>query len=482
MKLRSKAIQGAKWSTLQQVAGQLIEFSVFIVIARILGPAEFGLVALAAVVISLINPLVAQGLGAAIVQRDKLEPEHLDSVFWVNVGIGVLLAILLSSSSSLFANVFSQPLLSPVLICLSFSFILTSLTTVQEAVVRKELRFKALAIRVLSAKIIAGVIGITMALNDYGVWSLVARQLVNSIASVILLWRVSDWRPHKRFSKKHYLELFPFGIKVLANEILIFINRRSANLLIGYFLGTIALGFYNIAYRFMYLLLQLVSKAVHQVGMPTFAKIQHKPERLKKGLYEVTQIIALVSIPAFIGVVVLAPDIVSLLLGKKWLPAIPVFQILMLIGIVQTLLSPMVTILVGVGKPGIRLKLQVIDAIANLSLFFIVVHWGITAVAIAYTTIGYLMVPLWFRAVKKVVPIHFADYIKCLKGPFISSSTMVVWLITTQPTFIELFGNSAALFVSIITGALVYTMVIYFFFRDSITKVLLVLHELLLPS
>ena len=472
MSLRKKAIQGAKWSSIQQVVGQFVEFLVFVVIARILGPDEFGLVALAVVVISVVNPLVAQGLGSAIVQKDKLQEEHLNSVFWINLLVGLSLFLFISSTSTFWAQLFSQPLLAPVLAWLSISFLLASLKTVQEAVVRRELRFKELAVRTLTAKVISGVVGIAMAVNDYGVWSLVWRQLVNSAVSVALLWRISDWRPKFSFSKKHYLELFPFGVKILSSEMLIFVNRRSANLFIGFFLGVTALGFYNMAYRFMYLLLHVVSKAVHQVGMPTFARVQKFPARVKNGLYEVIQLIALISIPAFVGVIWLAPEIVSLLLGEKWLPAIPVFQILMLIGIVQSLLTPVGTVLVSIGQPGARLKLLVFDALANLIAFLIAVHWGIIAVAVAYVIVGCCMIPLWYGAIKKFVPITSSSIIKLLIPPSISSFCMILWIMVTQDQIFSVFNSVSDLTFVVTTGALVYAMIIFFFFRNSANRII----------
>lgn len=479
MKLRAKAIQGAKWSSIQQLFGKLVEFSVIVVIARILGPNEFGLVALAAVVVALITPLVIQGLGTAIVQKDKIEDEHLNSVFWVNFGIGIMLFILISITSSFWALFFSQPLLEPVLVWLSFSFVLTSLRTVQEAIVRREFRFKELAIRTLIAKILSGAVGVGMAINGFGVWSLVGRQLVNSAISMVLLWRISYWRPKLHFSKAHYLELFPFGIKVLANEMLVFVNRRSANLIIGFFMGPTALGFYNMANRFMNLLLQIVSKAVYQVGVPAFAKIQHSQSRVKNGIYEVIEIIGLVSIPVFIGVLFLAPEIVKVLLGEKWLPAIPVFQILMLIGIIQSLLSPLVTALVGIGQPGVRLKLQIIDAVANLLAFFIAVSWGIVAVALAYVIVGYCMVPLWFAAIKRFVPVTSGSVIKILIAPTVSSLFMIVWITTAADQLVSSLDLKLSLIFTIITGALVYSFFIIIFFKDSANRVISICKQVL---
>jgi len=479
--LRIKALHGAKWATIQNGLGQVIDFIIFITLARLLGPEEFGLVAIAIVVISLMSPFVTQGLGAAIVQKEKLESEHKDSVFWVNLAVGLLLTVFLVSTSDILASVFSVSQLAPVLSCVAFSFLFISLTTVQEALVRRELRIKELAVRSLIAKLIGGVLGVLLALNDFGVWSLVVKQLATALINMALLWKISTWRPRFRFSKVHFQELYPFGLKVLGNEVLVFVNRRSAHLIIAYFLGAVALSFYNIANRFMMLFLRLITQSVRQVGMPLFSRIQNSPEKVQKGFLEISQIIALISIPLFCGGSVLAPEIVSLLLGEKWLPAVPVFQILMLVGIVQSLLSPMVSVLVGLGYPGLRLKLQCIDAVVNIIGFFVAVHWGIVTVAYTYTVIGFLLWPLWYITVKKVVFIDTVEYFKIIIGPIVGTTVMAIWIIETQQSQLSFVGLTSTIF-SVVTGAIVYVLIMHFFFQSTSKKMMHIILDIFVKT
>ena len=478
MTLRKKAIHGVKWSIIQETAGQMIDFFSIIILARLLGPKDFGLVAMATVIIASLRPFISQGLGAAIIQRSELDDEHLDTVFWSSFICGCLLAVVLAASAQWWAVVFSEPQLKNILPWLSANVVLISLTVVQEAILRRNLNLKVYAIRATTGKIIGGVIGITFAFYGFGVWSLIIRILVTSFVSVFLLWSLSNWRPRFFFSRKHFRELFPFGIRVLMTELMVFVNRQSDNLLISYFLGSTALGLYNAAYRLMALVMRLVSGTTAQVGMPAFARLQDDKDRLWKAFYAVTQLIALLVFPIFLGMLVLVPEIITILLGDQWGQSVNVLQILLLIGILQCMLSPIISILVGSGKPGLRLKLQVIDAIVNLIGFFIAVHWGIVWVAASYVIVGYAMTPLWYWAVSTVVDVHWAAYIKLVMRPLMISIVMMLGIVVaksmvwTDVLGINVVADIVYIALSVVGAMLIYFSMIYWLYPSALNKML----------
>ena len=472
MTLRNKAVHGAKWSMLQEIIGQLIDFIIIIFLARIIGPKDFGVIAIATVIITSMGPFVSQGLGAAITQRSKLETEHLDAAFWSTFLLGCLLALFLATTAGWWAIFFSEPELNRVLFWLSGNLVLMSLTTVQEAILKRELNIKVFAIRTSIGKLIGGAVGVTLAVYGFGVWSLVARYLVSSLVSVLLLWSISNWRPHFSFSRRHFQELFPFGIRIMANELLVFVNRHSDSLLISYFLGATALGYYNIAYKLMVFVFRLVSKTASQVGMPAFARLQNDRKRLSKAFYDITQLIALIVFPVFLGMLVLVPEIVTSLLGDKWGQSIPVLQILLLIGIVHCLLSPMVSILVGAGNPGLRLKLQAVDSLINLIGFSIAVHWGIVWVAASYVIVGYALTPMWYWSVKRVVDVRGVVYFKLIMRPLIVTIVMIMGIIGAKWAAIDIVEDLTIIILSAIGGVLVYVSMIYWLYPSAANKVI----------
>ena len=328
MSLKQLAIRGIIWSLIQRWGSQAITFTVFLLLARLLEPQAFGLIALATVFLAFVQIFADQGFSSAIIQRGNLEPEHLDTAFWVNVSIGTLLTIIVVTAAGLVAAFLKEPDLVPVLRWLSFSFPLTALSSVQEAILTRELNFKALMLRSLLGIFSGGIAGVTMALLGFGVWALVGRQLIDAIVDVVVLWTMSRWRPGFRISLRHCKELFSYGINLIGFRIVNFFNRRSGEFLIGYLLGSVALGYYTIAYRIVLIFIEVMIGAIQKLAFPVFSRMQFDLKRLRQAYLEAIQLTSLVAFPVFLGLSVLAPEIIVVAFGEQWIPSISVMQIL----------------------------------------------------------------------------------------------------------------------------------------------------------
>jgi O-antigen/teichoic acid export membrane protein len=208
MDIKRKAIQGMIWSAIQNWGTQAIALMLFFVMARLLTPSDFGLVASANIVVAFLEIFLRQGFQQAIIQHPDLEEEHLDTAFWIYVAVGSLLALLMFSTSDFVAQFFRQPELAAILKLLSLLFVITPLATLQEALLNRQLNFKAIAVRAVGGITVSGIIGIVLVFWGFGVWSLVSQQLIFEIFGVIALWTASDWRPKFRFSWRHLRELF----------------------------------------------------------------------------------------------------------------------------------------------------------------------------------------------------------------------------------------------------------------------------------
>ena len=460
MSLKQKAITGIIWSAMESWGRQAVSFGVFFLLARLLGPETFGLVALASVFLAFVQVFLDQGLSQAIVQRLELEEEHLDTAFWTNVSISLLLATVSIACANLVADFYNEPQLTLIIRYLSLSFVFGSLSGVQSAILRRKLAFKVLTIRSLIAIIISGIVGLTMAFMGFGVWSLVGKQLANSLSQVLVLWWVSDWRPGFKVSKRHFKELFSFGINVLGIRLLNFFNRRSDDFLIGYFLGTVALGYYNIAYQLLLIMTQLLTSITTKVAMPMFSRLQQDLPRLRRGFYAATQFTSLVSFPAFLGVWALAPELVQGLFGEKWLPSIPVMQILVFIGILHSVYYFNGNIIMAMGKPSWSLGLTSINAVTNVIGFLIAVRWGIVAVAASYVIRGYILSPLPLLVIRKLIKINLKTYFGQFIPPVFASMGMVATILGTKYLLNESLNLYALLSIYVVIGAAVYAMII----------------------
>lgn len=460
MSLRQKAIKGVIWTAIQNWGSQVISFAVFLLLARLLEPKVFGLVALSSVFFAFMQVFIDQGLSEAIIQRQELDREHLDSAFWSNITIGLLLVGISVAGAGIIAALFKQPLLTPIIRWLSLSFLFSSLSSVQNALLSRELAFKTLAIRTLIATFAGGVVGVMMAFLGFGVWSLVGQQLTNGLVGVLVLWWSTDWRPGLKISLKHFKELFAYGINVVGINALNFLNRRSDDFLIGYFLGPVALGYYTVAYRILLIVTQLLVGTIQKTAMPVFSRLQQEPERLRQAFYNAIQLTSLVAFPVFLGLSALAPELVIVVFGERWAPSIPVMQILGLVGLLYAGFYYNGPVIMALGKPSWNLGLNCLQAVGNVVAFAIAVPWGIVAVAAACVIRSYVMSPITVWVVHKLLHINLTTYLSQYAAPLVASLTMVVTILGAKHFLGEMVNLPTLLAICIALGAVVYVATI----------------------
>ncbi|HET9589259.1 MAG TPA: lipopolysaccharide biosynthesis protein, partial [Anaerolineales bacterium] len=325
----------------------------------------------------------------------------------------------------------------------------------------RKLAFKELAIRTTLSNAVGGIVGISMAFAGFGVWSLVGQDLANGLVRTIILWRASDWRPGFKVSKRHYKELVTFGVSVVGNNALTVLIRRSDDLLIGYFLGPTLLGFYTIGYQLLMTIIKLVTEVTNSVAFPAFSRIQHKPERMRNAFYQVTQYTSLFAFPVFLGLAALAPELVPAVFGEKWAPSIPVMQVLALIGILQSVLFFNGSVIKASGKPAWQLGIMFLNAVGTVLGFLLAVRWGIVAVAASFVIVGYLLAPISYVAVRKLIQIDFRTYLSQFI-PSLVASLLMVAVITVLKYFLKDQSLNMYLELSIylLAGALTYVAVI----------------------
>jgi len=472
MKLRQKAAKGVVWSVIQKWGRELITFITFIVLSRLLPPEAFGLVAMATVFTAFMEIFLDQGFSAAIVQHPEITRDHLNTAFWTNVITGILLTVIGVALSGVIASFYDEPRLGPILVWLSISFVVIALSSTQIAILQRELAFKNLAARSLTAAAVGGIVGVGMALAGYGVWSLVGQNMANAVAAAVVLWSTSDWRPGFGFSMKYFKELFSFGISIVGNNILIFFTRRSDDFLIGYYLGPVMLGYYTIGYRLLLVIIRLVTGIINSVAFPTFSRLQDNQERMRSAFYQVTQYTSLLAIPAFIGLAVLAPEIVPVFFGEQWIPSVPVMQILALIGILQSVLFFNGSVMKASGKPNWFLGIMLLTAICSVIGFLIAVQWGIYAVAASFVIAGYLVAPVSYYVLHKLINIDLKIYLLQFAAPLFASLIMAATILVLKYLMRDLEMNKyLELFIYVAAGASSYLISIGFLARDLYRQV-----------
>ncbi|MBU1122670.1 MAG: MOP flippase family protein [Candidatus Omnitrophica bacterium] len=392
MELKKKIIRGLKWSGISQVGKQVSQFIVTVVLARLLSPGDFGLVAVAMVFINFALIFGELGLSSALVQKQNTFDTHFSSAFWLNIICSIVLTLVFIGLAPLIAAFYHNSALKPVLMVMSLNFVLVSFTAIQQTILQKEMDFKALAIRDIVAVIVSGVVGIVLAYRGYGVWSLVYQLLMFTFVDGILLWFFSKWRPKFIFSIEAIKDIFHFSANVTGFNIINYFARNVAQLLIGKFLGFNALGYYALAYKIVLYPLQNISGVINKVMFPVFSRIQNDLKEVRNAYLKMVKAISLVAFPLMVSLFVFAPEFVHVFIGKKWEMIVFLIRIFCVCGIVQAVSITVGNIRLSQGQSRMQFKIGSIHFICMIIAIWIGLFWGIYGVAFSYT-IFYLF---WF--------------------------------------------------------------------------------------
>lgn len=472
MGLREKAVRGIGWSAAQNWGNQAIKFAFFLVLAWFLDPAAIGLVALAGVYVSLVKVFVDQGFVDALVQRDELQPAHLDTAFWTNLGLGAAfagLSVWLAGPVAQFFEWAGQTALVDSAVSyhaggasldglirgLSPAFVLAALVGVQEAVFERDLNYRVLALRALVARVVGGSVGIAMAAAGFGAWSLVGYQLAERTVAALVLWTASGWRPRLRWRSARFRELFAFGINVVGANLLGFFERRSDVVIVA-FLGPTAVGLYEVARRILRAVTQLFMQTISTVVFSAFSRLQDEPERARQGFYSTTRAVSLVALPLFIGGAVLAPELFGTFFRAKYGPGAPVFRMLMLLGVLHAGFYFNGAVMRAMGRPGWKLALNGLNAAAGIGAMLLALPYGVVGVAAAYTLRAYLLAPVSFLAVRRLIGVSARAYLGVYRTPLLASALMAAGAGAVRAVLPENAGPAVVLAAGVAIGSAIY--------------------------
>ena len=424
MTLARQAVRGALWTFVERGGHQLINFVFYIFLARLLGPVDFGIMALAASILFLMDMTLRSWMAEAVVQRRTLEPAHLDTIFWVNTALAAVLCGLVISLARPIADIFGQADLETVLQWLAPTLLLRSLIMVKLALLQREMDFRLLAIRSLAAALGGGAVGLWMAFSGYGVMSLVGRDIANATIVLVILWATTSWRPGLRLSRRHFRDIFDFGKHMLASG---FIHYLSAHLiipLVSYFMGSVSAGLFNIANRITTTFGSINEFAIGRVTVAAYSSVQNEPKRLVQAFYKSVEFTSMVWFPVFFGLSSIAPEMTLTLLGEKWREAIPLIQLLILSGPARSLTSCGRSILVARNKPRWLLIESLVSLSIYLPIMFIAVQHSLIAIAIVFLVQNYLAVPVKLYLIRKVLELHLVTFLLRVLTPLLACAAM----------------------------------------------------------
>jgi len=412
--LKAKGIKAFLWDFFGKMATHGISFVVSIFLARLLDPSDFGLIAMIMVIIGMANVFTDVGLGAALIQRQRVRPVHYSSVFYFNVSVGLVLTLLTYFLAPSISSFYNNESLTPLIHVMSFSFLIGALSSVQNTRLRKELNYALLTKLGLTSSLLSGIIGISMAFLHFGVWSLVAQLLAMGIIYNLLLWKRSHWKPEWSFSWKALTQLWGFGFRMFLSGMLDTVFTRLDFLIIGKLFPPATLGYFQRAKSLDSMVVQYSSGSLMAILFPVLSKVQNDLPRFQNIIIKSLGIISFV-IFLLLGMLYLnAREVIVILFSDKWLPSVHFFKLFLLSGFAYPVSALLVSVLSSRGNSKAFLRLEIYKK-SFASLTFVVLYFfGIDAFLYAAVIHAFVAISLNISFASREIDLPFFKLLKPL--------------------------------------------------------------------
>ncbi len=456
-----KAIQGAKWVILSRVASKLIQPVVMIVLARLLAPEEFGLVAMAAVAVGVIGLFQDLGMGAALVQQQERVEETADVVFFTNLVLGICWYAILFALAPLIAAFFRSDPLTSILRVVALGLVIGPLTSVQGALMLKDFSFRPLFFLGLVPVIASACVSIGLAASGFGVWSLVYGPLVASIINTILIWVYIPWRPGRRYDLGIAKRVLGFGGYVSLENVLVWGFTTIDNIFVGRFLGARQLGIYQMGFNLGLWTAANITGSLGGVLYPTFSRLQHDREECKRLYLRVVRLIAIMAIPVGLIIAMCADRMIPFLFGDPWRPAVPVAQILSVVGIMASIVSVAPIVYKAMGRADIMPKFFAVRLVVSVPAYYYAVQGGLVHLAIAHLVLVLIFAPINFYIATRFLDVSWKEGVDLFRLPVVSSALMggVLWvMIGSLPIQANVVADGMSILSTILLAVLVYVL------------------------
>lgn len=377
MSLKDKAIKGFSWTVFEGVFSQGSLFIVGVILARLLSPKDFGVVGIITAIIAVSNSIIEAGFVSALVRKMDADTKDYNTVFYTNFLTAFLLYALLFVSARPIANFFEIDILANLIKVAGIVLIINSITIIQNVLLAKALDFKKQATYAVIASVISGIIAVSLAYLNFGVWSLVALAVLRPSLNSVLLWASTKWLPSFLFSKKSFGELFNYGYKLLISNLINTAYKNIYYFIIGKYFSPVALGYYTRADQFQAPFSANITFAIRRISFPILATYQDDTPSLKIKFIQFLRFAMFINFPIMLGIAVIAKPLVLLLIGEKWETSIFYLQLLCLPGVLYPLQILHLNLLLIMGYSNVNLRLEIIKKIILIPLIYTTVFYGI---------------------------------------------------------------------------------------------------------
>lgn len=379
--IKQRALAATIWSGADIALRQGLQFATVMVLARLLVPSDFGVIAMLALFIGVAYVLMDGGFSAALIQRRDVDHADESTVFWFNLGIGASLAIALFLAAPSIAYFYDTPSLVPLARAMSFACLLAGSGAIHSTLLSRKLDFRTQAQAGAIAAFLSGGVAIILALRGYGVWALVAQALVMAGAMSAMLWLLHPWRPAWIFSRASLRKLLGFGGYHLGSSFLEMAYSRLYTVFVGRMFGAHELGYYANADNSRMIPGNFLASVVSRVALPMFSATAHDPVTLRRGMQLSIRGMMLINAPVMLGMAVLAEPVITVLFGRQWLQAAPILQVLCLAGVLHPVHTINLHALMAQGYARLMFRLEVIKKAIGVGLLAVGAWYGVMGVA-----------------------------------------------------------------------------------------------------
>jgi len=402
----------------------LLQLGAMMVLARILTPADYGMMAMVVAITGFANIFIYLGLSTATIQKAEINHAQVSTLFWVNAGFGALVTLLVAAISPAVAWFYHEPALVGIMLTLSLNFLISSLAVQHNALLTRQMQFFTIAkIQVLA--MLAGIVAaIIAALQGMGYWALVINSLVSTTFQAGGAWLALRWVPGMPRRNTGVLSLLKFGGDVVGYNVINYFSRNLDNILIGRYVGSASLGLYSKAYQLLMMPITNLRDPLNAVAMPALSRLQHEPAEFRKYHLELLSFLGFISMPLVAFLFVGSDRLISLVLGPQWMGASELFRILAFAAFMQTVGSTRGVVLLSTGNSRKYLVLGAVRAVFLCISFVAGLAWGVRGVAAAYVFANYLLLypSIWYAF--KNSPVQVSDFFRGIAKPLAASLTM----------------------------------------------------------
>lgn len=423
--LKRRSVHGSLLTMGSQTLKMVLKFGSAVVVARLLSPAEFGLVAMVSPILGFLSTFNDLGFGQAIVQSPSIYRRALSALFWRNLLVSTGLALLLAAISPLVGRMYHEPRTVGILISLGLALVLTTLGLVPSALLKREMRFGPLAVMDLSSVVVGSAVTIGSALAGFGYWSLVVGQLCSSFAGMIVAFISTRWWPSLDFTDEKLKEYFRFGANLTLVNVATYFSMTADNIIVGAVAGKVQLGLYDRSYNLTVQPLNQLLSPINQVSIPLLSRLQDKEELFRSSYCHMLRMAMTLTMPAMLLCIVLAKPLLSVLLGAKWLAAAPIFAWVCFGGLTAPLFSSTGWVFTTQDRTGEQMRFSIATAVISIASFLAGVHWGAVGVAACSSmSFTFLQVPLMVYVMTRRGLVRISDVSRTML-PFFLADILV---------------------------------------------------------